>query len=231
MSLEFLGAFGFTQDPFASTNAADEPLIGKYFVEPPFFPAVVGDPKSPNSNVVFAPRGGGKTAQKIMIERKSATDGTFLCISYDQFPSDEILRDKSAPIDYHLSNISRTLLIAILLKIQQDNSCSDKIDQADKKLLVECSRQFLGSITSVKFKESIGSIKTIGDKASDIWNEYGGAVANLVNAISAKYGFGKIENLSAGPRETEGINFKFVSLVSIAKKNWIRFDIYSFRQS
>jgi hypothetical protein len=68
VSLEFLKLVGFESDPFASTSAADEPLIDQYFVEPPFFPAVIGDPKSRKSNIVFAPRGGGKTAQKIMIE-------------------------------------------------------------------------------------------------------------------------------------------------------------------
>ncbi|MNY59506.1 hypothetical protein D3C86_1959660 [compost metagenome] len=58
MSIEFLQKLGFSEDPFASTNAADEPRIGSYFVEPPFFPAVVGNPAAPKSNVVFAPRGG-----------------------------------------------------------------------------------------------------------------------------------------------------------------------------
>lgn len=218
MSLDFLREFGFTQDPFASTNAADEPLIGKYFVEPPFFPAVVGDPVSPKSNVVFAPRGGGKTAQKIMIERKSAGDGSFLCISYDQFPLEGIPRDKNAPSEYHLSNISRTLLIAILIKIESDESVSKNLDQADRKLIVDCARQFLGSITSTKFKESLGSIKSISDKSSDLWSKYGGLVIDLVNAISVRYGFGKLDNVTSIAKDSEGSRFKFISLIGIARK-------------
>lgn len=44
----FLAQFGFTEDPFASTNAADEPNLSHYFVEPPYFASVMGDPRRPS---------------------------------------------------------------------------------------------------------------------------------------------------------------------------------------
>jgi hypothetical protein len=68
MSSKFLSAFGFSENPFASTNADKEPHLSRYFVPPPYFTSVKGDPKDPKSNMVLAPRGGGKTAQKVMIE-------------------------------------------------------------------------------------------------------------------------------------------------------------------
>ncbi|WP_237355201.1 P-loop ATPase, Sll1717 family [Xanthobacter sp. YC-JY1] len=220
MSSEFLSGFGFDKDPFASTNAADEPTIDQYFVEPPFFPAVVGDPRTPKSNVVFAPRGGGKTAQKIMIEKKSAEpESNFLCISYDTFPIDSLPREKKVSVEFHLNNISRTLLIAILLEIEKGKIDPSQIDATDKMLLVQTSRELLGPLTSEKFKESISSIKSMDDIAYDLWKKYGGTITGLINAISAKYEFGKLENIAPDVKmASESIRFKFSSLVAFVRK-------------
>ena len=65
---ELLQGLGFRLDPFAKTNADEEELLKSYFIEPPFFKAVYGDLSTPKSAVVFAPRGGGKTALKRMLE-------------------------------------------------------------------------------------------------------------------------------------------------------------------
>jgi hypothetical protein len=65
---DFLNYFGFEGDPFESTNADNEPRLADYFVPPPYFPTVLGDARFPQSQVVLAPRGSGKTAQRRMIE-------------------------------------------------------------------------------------------------------------------------------------------------------------------
>jgi hypothetical protein len=67
-----------------STNAAEEPRLSDYFVEPPYFVSVMGDPSRPQSHVVLAPRGGGKTAQRRMIEDASQSQA-ILCVTYDTF--------------------------------------------------------------------------------------------------------------------------------------------------
>ena len=43
----FLAHFGFADDPFQSTNASEEPKPESYFVPPPFFPSVLGNPSDP----------------------------------------------------------------------------------------------------------------------------------------------------------------------------------------
>ena len=53
---------GFKAHPFAKTNADEEPDLAGYFVPPPFYDGVLGDPSVPTASVVLAPRGGGKTA-------------------------------------------------------------------------------------------------------------------------------------------------------------------------
>jgi hypothetical protein len=76
---------GFDRDPFAKTNADEEELLESYFIEPPFFKAVYGDIEAPKSAVVYAPRGGGKTALKRRIELSARTE-PFLCVIYNSFP-------------------------------------------------------------------------------------------------------------------------------------------------
>jgi hypothetical protein len=75
---DLLDNLGFNLDPFAKNNADEEDRLKSYFIEPPFFKAVYGDLASPKSAVVFAPRGGGKTALKRMLEL-SSQDNPFLC--------------------------------------------------------------------------------------------------------------------------------------------------------
>lgn len=92
-SSTFLGSYGFEENPFTLTNADDEQFLQEYFVPPPYFPSVIGTASAPNSVIVFAPRGGGKTAQKVMIVRAArdiSRKDLFLCITYDSF----ILPDK-----------------------------------------------------------------------------------------------------------------------------------------
>ena len=97
---DLLNNLGFEQDPFATTNADEEQLLQDYFIEPPFFKAVYGDISRPKSTIVFAPRGGGKTALKRRIEISSGTDA-FLCVTYNTFPTAGL---KLSDIDqaYHL---------------------------------------------------------------------------------------------------------------------------------
>lgn len=219
MSVDFLSRFGFNEDPFASTNAADEPLIESYFVDPPFFPAVVRNPSSPKSNVVFAPRGAGKTAQKIMIEKRSAESARFLCISYDRFPTEGIRNPGDGTSEYHITNITRILLIAVLVEIDHKAVGQTALDEIDRQLLVTLSRSLLGSLSSERFKQALDSIKSLGNKTSEAWQKYGGIVISLVNAISTKYGIGKIEAPAQGYKPLdETIRFRFETLAAVALK-------------
>lgn len=211
MAIEFLKQFGFTEDPFASTNAADEPLIDHYFVQPPFFPAVIGDPKKPKSNVVFAPRGGGKTAQKIMIERYNQSKGGFLCVAYDRFPTETIRHASDADSEYHIRNITRLLLIASLVHL--DDVHKSNVGEIERSLLISLSKQLLGGLSSAKFKEQIDSIKSVGDRATEIWEKFGGTALSLVNSVITSYGGNPIELPTSAVKHEESTRFQFEALV------------------
>ncbi|WP_150126846.1 P-loop ATPase, Sll1717 family [Sphingomonas panacis] len=216
MAVEFLKLFGFTEDPFASTNAADEPLIDRYFVQPPFFPSVIGDPSKPKSNVVFAPRGGGKTAQKIMIERKSEIDGGFLCVAYDKFPLDGIKQITDADAEYHITNITRLLLVAVLISLTDVHKSN--VDATDRELIVDLSKQLLGGLSQSRLKDEIDSIKSLGQKTRESWRKYGGAAISLVNAVLTSYGAAAIVLPESNQKNSESTRFKFEALVALAIK-------------
>ena len=127
----FLGSRGLTENPFILTNADEEQNLSSYFVPPPFFDAVLGSASEPKSCTVFAPRGGGKTAQKVMIEgvgEAGAASDTFLCLTYDRFILTDGFKTRNATLDWHLLNLVRILCSAILVKID-DSPAQNPLDQ------------------------------------------------------------------------------------------------------
>lgn len=66
---EWLVSWGFRDNPFAQWEAGQEKELTNYFVKRPFFEPLFNDVKSA---VVFAPRGGGKSAMRRMIQNESS---------------------------------------------------------------------------------------------------------------------------------------------------------------
>ena len=113
--IAFWSAKGFHENPFEYTNADQEELLESYFIDPPYFASVMGDPNTPIPAAIFAPRGGGKTAQRIMVERR--TPHNVLTITYTDFPS---APKDSYDLQYHLVNIIRHTLIGLLTHINRE---------------------------------------------------------------------------------------------------------------
>lgn len=61
----WLSSWDFVDNPFALWEAGREPWLERYFIRPPFYEQLLTNPKS---TLIFAPRGGGKTATRIMLE-------------------------------------------------------------------------------------------------------------------------------------------------------------------
>lgn len=64
----WLKALGFEANPFAYREAGNDPYLNRYFVAPPYFDEILGNPELPQTAIVFAPRGGGKTALRVMVD-------------------------------------------------------------------------------------------------------------------------------------------------------------------
>jgi len=177
-----LASLGFQADPFASTNADDEPDLADYFVPPPYFAAVQGDPRKPRPDVVLAPRGGGKTAQKRMIERAS-DQGNFLCLAYDRFELKPGFSVQDATWEYHVSQVCKLTTVGILATLEVDPARVDTLTDQQKRILKYCAERFLSTLSADEFQAAVRSVKSLGDKAKEVWAKWGGPIAGLIDAV------------------------------------------------
>ncbi len=176
---------GFERDPFAKTNADEEDLLEDYFIEPPFFKAVYGDIREPKSAIVYAPRGGGKTALKRRIELSARTE-SFLSVTYNSFPTTGMkLRDIT--LEYHLRNIARILLVAILS--EATTSGVDKLTRDDRHFLYILSKEHLSELTRADLREAITAVTHISDKAKAVWNHLTGPISAGLGVVLVHWGF------------------------------------------
>lgn len=84
----WLKAHGFIENPFALREAGREGRLSEYFVEGPYYDEVKGGADDPRSAFVFAARGCGKTAYRLMIQsscRPDDRDSPILAIPYSDF--------------------------------------------------------------------------------------------------------------------------------------------------
>jgi hypothetical protein len=187
----FLEQFGFIEDPFASTNAGQEPRLPDYFVPPPYFHSVLGDPKVPQSHVVLAPRGGGKTAQRRMVEDFSVQDESFLCVTYDKFELPAGFKLGNADLAYHLAQVSKVVLLALLVELDERPQVAASLSNHQKGILKFGATHFLGAMSAAEFESALGAIKSRGDKVRD-WLKRYQLVMTLVNLVSNKLGLGAV---------------------------------------
>ena len=185
--MRFLGQFGFEEDPFASTNAADEPHLSNYFVEPPYFASVMGDPRRPQSHVVLAPRGGGKTAQRRMIEDASRSQD-ILCVTYDTFDLPERFHLDDATWAYHAAQIARLITVGILARLVDDKEAVDQLDKEQKEQLTAFVGRYLSSMTEDQFRQAVRAIKSLPDKAGELLRQFTGPLSTAVTAILMAFG-------------------------------------------
>jgi len=184
----FFRAFGFSENPFASTNADKEPRLASYFVSPPYFSSVKGDPADPQSNVIFAPRGAGKTAQKVMLEEFAEAEysNPVFSITYDHFRSFNKGRLSSIGIDWHLTQIIQRLLAGVVALIEEGHGAN--LTTTQKKTLAYCFRRFLGTLTEADATKVFASVKSHKEKIGDFVAKNKNAIVGILAALASKWG-------------------------------------------
>lgn len=81
---------GFKANPFADTEADREQQLPAYFIETPYYDDILGDPRKPRSMVIYASRGCGKSAHRVMVSaacRPKSTSSSVLGVEYTAFES------------------------------------------------------------------------------------------------------------------------------------------------
>jgi len=182
---------GFSTNPFAYTNADEEENLEKYFVPPPYYDAIKGDYHSPSSNIVIAPRGSGKTAQRKMIE-SWCRDKPILCVTYDRFELGERGLE-TVSLNYHLKNIiSRSLLNLIIWLSDYPDSLSNFTKDDKRNLNILC-HTYLGDVTGWKVNEVLKDIQSVPEKIKNYWNNNIGILDSLLNFLLKKYELPKLD--------------------------------------
>lgn len=189
--VDFFNNLGFDANPFQFTNADDEERLEKYFISPPYFDSVWGNPKYPKSAVVFAPRGGGKTAQRKMIEFESKINGKVLCVNYSTFEFSK--KVQNIELSDHLQKIIQIIITGVLTKFNEEPILIECLDENDKNFLKLLVDTYLGEISEQDFKNVLNSLSNFSDKTKRFWNEHLGAINVGINLILSKLGLGGIE--------------------------------------
>lgn len=217
----FISRAGFRGDPFAHTNSEQETLLSKYFVPPPYFEAVLGTPQTPKTNVIFAPRGTGKTAQRLMIEKRSETaELPFLCLTYSSFAS---VTKLGGTLNAHHIELCRLLTIAILVRLEESSIWINELNAHDKEVVKVATRTFLGHLSAGDYETAFRSVKTPGDKMGELWKKYGGVVAAGIAVLMKKAGLDDVQVSVTLEQEAEKVNtdgprYFWDALVSITAK-------------
>jgi hypothetical protein len=184
---EFLSRLGFPANPFQFTNADEEDHLQSYFIPPPYFHSVWGNPELPQPHVVFAPRGGGKSAQRRMIEYKASEENVF-AITYDRFENLAGLRLRNLSIDYHLQNIIQMAMIGFLLEVHSRGIAAPAFGRLEREQIEELSNRYLGNITRIEALKALDSLKTLSAKAKLLLRDWSGPLNALFSVALASTG-------------------------------------------
>lgn len=90
----FLEHHGIVRNPFAEEDAQTDPVFKEHCISSAYHPIwdkVYGDPSEPSTSIIFGPKGSGKTAMRLQIDRHLARyseehpDKRIYVIRYDDF--------------------------------------------------------------------------------------------------------------------------------------------------
>lgn len=187
---EYVTSLGFEVNPFQFSNADKEvDYISDYFIQPDYFEDVWGNPYSPVSCVVYAPRGAGKTAQRIMIEKRAQTVSDILTITYTNHDLTEFKSINEITLTYHLTYLNRLLLLALFSRIEDENfNFSNAFNFTERQYLYKLARIYLYETPASFPNQAISSLKTKLDRAVDIWNGFKEPISNVINQITKSKG-------------------------------------------
>ena len=182
LQTEFLERLGFDANPFEFNNADQEPRLNEYFVPPPYFASVYGEPARPASCMVFAPRGAGKSAQRRMVEIMAPAD-VVLCVTYDSFrnPRRRPLLDMT--LDDHLLNVVRTTVVGLLTWIGDNRRAVRGLEPSQRQVLRALALAVLSGATQGEVREALDSLRNLSTRAKQIWNDHSWVLSAVLSSI------------------------------------------------
>jgi hypothetical protein len=218
---EYLNKLGFQINPFQFSNADKEvEYISEYFIQPDYFEDVWGNPYSPVSSIVYAPRGAGKTAQRIMIEKRAKQSEDILTITYTNHDLTEFKSIDEVTLTYHLTYLNRLLLLAFFQRIEDAKFDFDfTFNFTERQYVYKLARIYLYDTPASFPNQAITSLKTIEDYAIDVWKGFKEPIVQVIKQITKAKGLevdlSKVEvdkKLQLSHRDN------FINIITLLKK-------------
>lgn len=163
----FLRARRFSTNPFATTNAEQErELLSSYFVRASWFDRLVGTPKEPESLILFAPRGYGKTSHRIEVGRLASErrDGPALIVAFTDFDLLSLDGPSQLGITSYIQTLRRLTLHALDDLLQQRPERLRLLHQQPDMFLRFCALcQLYAPLRARHWREMLPAITTLVD--------------------------------------------------------------------
>lgn len=188
---EYIKSIGFNENPFEYTNADKEvDILDKYFIQPDYFEDVWGDPENPVSNIVYAPRGGGKTAQRLMIEKRAEKHDEILTITYADHDLTNFKSAEDITLSYHLEYLNRLFLLAFFDRISKMNDFTfiHVFNRRERQFIFNLCRIYLYDTPASFPRQAVNSLKMPEDHLSDVWSKFKAPISELIKVISRSKG-------------------------------------------
>ncbi|MBD3308317.1 hypothetical protein GF348_18200 [candidate division KSB3 bacterium] len=148
---EWFDFFGFRSSPFESQTATQE--SPEVWIPPPSFERILGNAQEPQSILVFAPRGGGKTACRRLIEYYCSSQvgvgasievgGRVLAVPYDNFSEAcrRILNGQAVGESWHVGQVLRHALQALITYTHESSAVTERFKQKVEELRPACRQE------------------------------------------------------------------------------------------
>jgi hypothetical protein len=183
----FFRELGLKANPFQYTNADEEDNLKDYFVPPPYFQSVWGDTQKPTSCLIFAPRGGGKSAQRKMIEERSI-ESNILALQYSRFEFEKGQNISGVDLEYHLRNIIRICLIGLLMQIFEKGLKYNYFSNTERENINNLCGFYLGDMNQDQVINAIKAITSPFGKAKKFFESKLWIINNILGILFAQAG-------------------------------------------
>jgi hypothetical protein len=174
---KWLAHYHFQSNPFAVYQADLEEYLADYFIHTAYYDEIKGTADTPRTMVVYAARGCGKSAHRIMVTRTcrpQVRDSDILAIPYTDFGSlpDQLLRDPGAfRLNQHLAEILRSGVTIFLEAIAQDCNLAKRLAPEWLSRLKWFCKQFVPAVLSAT--ELLSTLRGLTSPAFDPdWNAF-----------------------------------------------------------
>ena len=221
---EYVKKLGFEINPFQFSNADKEiEYIESYFIKPDYFEDIWGNPYSPVSSIVYAPRGAGKTAQRIMVEKRAKKTSDILTVSYTNHDLTDFKSIDEVTLSYHLTYLNRLLLLAFFKRIENPEfNFIFTFSFTERQYIYKIARIYLYDTPASFPNQAISSLKTVEDYAVDLWKGFKEPIVNVIKQISKNKGVEvDLSTIEIDKKLQLSHKDNFINIIELVKKTGI----------